>query len=95
MLQTRNAFTGTWFSADNFSLKLIAAGDNASWDPTATGIESVQTPEGVAVRVENGAIIANGEIYSISGARVANGTKVPAGVYIVRQGNVAKKVLVK
>ena len=88
-------FTGTWFSADNFSLKLIAAGDNASWDPTATGIESVQTPEGVAVRVENGAIIANGEIYSISGARVANGTKVPAGVYIVRQGNVAKKVLVK
>ena len=44
---------------------------------------------------ENGAIIANGEIYSISGSRVANGTKVPAGVYIVRQGKTAKKVLVK
>ena len=88
-------FNGTWFSADNFTLTLLTPGDNTGWDPTATGIESVVTPENVAVRVENGAIIANGEIYSISGSRVANGTKVPAGVYIVRQGKVAKKVLVK
>jgi hypothetical protein len=88
-------FNGTWFSADNFTLTLLTPGDNTGWNPTATGIESVVTPENVAVRVENGAIIANGEIYSISGSRVANGTKVPAGVYIVRQGKVAKKVLVK
>ena len=88
-------FNGTWFSADNFTLTLKAVGDNTGWDPTVTGIESVVTPENVAVRVENGAIIANGEIYSISGSRVANGTKVPAGVYIVRQGKTAKKVLVK
>ena len=88
-------FTGTWISADNFTLTLLTPGDNTGWNPTATGIESVVTPENVAVRVENGAIIANGEIYSISGSRVANGTKVPAGVYIVRQGKVAKKVLVK
>ena len=88
-------FNGTWFSADNFTLTLKTVGDNTGWDPTVTGIESVVTPENVAVRVENGAIIANGEIYSISGSRVANGTKVPAGVYIVRQGKTAKKVLVK
>jgi hypothetical protein len=88
-------FNGTWFSADNFTLTLLTPGDNTGWDPTATGIESVVTPENVAVRVENGAIITNGEIYSISGSRVANGAKVPAGVYIVRQGKVAKKVLVK
>ena len=88
-------FNGTWISADNFTLTLLTPGDNTGWNPTATGIESVVTPENVAVRVENGAIIANGEIYSISGARVANGTKVPAGVYIVRQGKIAKKVLVK
>ena len=88
-------FNGTWISADNFTLTLLTLGDNTGWNPTATGIESVVTPENVAVRVENGAIIANGEIYSISGSRVANGTKVPAGVYIVRQGKVAKKVLVK
>ncbi len=88
-------FNGTWFSADNFTLTLITPGDNSDWNPGATGIESIETPEGLGVRVENGAIIANGEIYSISGARVANGTKVPAGVYIVRQGKVAKKVLVK
>lgn len=88
-------FNGTWFSADNFTLTLVTPGDNTGWDPTATGIESVETPENIAVRVENGAIIANGEIYSISGARVANGAKVPAGVYIVRQGKTAQKVLVK
>lgn len=88
-------FNGTWFSADNFTLTLLTPGDNSDWNPGTTGIESVVTPENVAVRVENGAIIANGEIYSISGSRVANGTKVPAGVYIVRQGKVAKKVLVK
>lgn len=88
-------FTGTWISADNFTLTLLTPGDNTGWNPTATGIESVVTPENVAVHVENGAIITNGEIYSISGSRVANGTKVPAGVYIVRQGKVAKKVLVK
>jgi len=88
-------FTGTWFSADNFTLTLLTPGDNSDWNPGATGIESIETPEGLGVRVENGAIIANGEIYSISGSRVANGTKVPAGVYIVRQGKVAKKVLVK
>ena len=88
-------FNGTWFSADNFKLTLLTPGDNSDWNPGTTGIESIETPEGLGVRVENGAIIANGEIYSISGSRVANGTKVPAGVYIVRQGKVAKKVLVK
>ncbi|MCD8235876.1 MAG: hypothetical protein LUD00_04315 [Prevotellaceae bacterium] len=89
-------FSGTWMSCDNFTLTQISAGDNTGWNP-ATGIEGVEDEENAAivVRVENGTIVSNGVIYSISGARVANGSKVPAGVYVVRLGNTAKKVLVK
>lgn len=90
------SFSGQWLSCDNFTLTQISAGDNEGWNP-ATGIEGVEDEENadVVVRVENGAIVSNGVIYSISGARVANGSKVPAGVYVVRLGNTAKKVLVK
>jgi len=88
-------FVGTWFSGDNFELKLLTPGNNDGWNPLATGIESVVTPENIPVSVKDGVIVANGAIYSISGARVANGTKVPAGVYIVRQGKAATKVVVK
>lgn len=89
-------FSGQWLSCDNFTLTQISAGDNEGWNP-ATGIEGVEDEENadVVVRVENGTIVSNGVIYSISGARVANGSKVPAGVYVVRLGNTAKKVLVK
>ncbi|MBO5026004.1 MAG: hypothetical protein J6C86_07700 [Bacteroidaceae bacterium] len=89
-------FSGWWFSCDNFTLTQVSAGDNEGWNP-ATGIEGVEDGEDadIVVRVENGTIVSNGVIYSISGARVANGSKVPAGVYVVRLGNTAKKVLVK
>ena len=89
-------FTGTWFSADNFTLKMIAEGDNSGWNPT-TGItvpgEAVEN--GLEIKVVDGTIVSNGEIYSLSGVRVASGSKVPAGVYIVRLGDQSKKVLVK
>ncbi|MCM1311366.1 MAG: hypothetical protein NC206_03885 [Bacteroides sp.] len=89
-------FSGTWMSCDNFTLTQISAGDNEGWNP-ATGIAGVENEgnDAIVVRVENGTIVSNGVIYSISGARVANGSKVPAGVYVVRLGNTAKKVLVK
>lgn len=89
-------FTGTWFSADNFTLKMIAVGDNTDWNPT-TGItvpgEAVENK--LEIKVVDGTIVSNGEIYSLSGVRVASGSKVPAGVYIVRLGDQSKKVLVK
>lgn len=89
-------FTGTWFSADNFTLKMIARGDNTDWNPT-TGItvpgEAVENE--LEIKVVDGTIVSNGEIYSLSGVRVASGSKVPAGVYIVRLGDQSKKVLVK
>lgn len=89
-------FTGTWFSADNFTLKMIAEGDNSDWNPT-TGItvpgEAVENE--LEIKVVDGTIVSNGEIYSLSGVRVASGSKVPAGVYIVRLGDQSKKVLVK
>ena len=89
-------FTGTWFSADNFTLKMISEGDNTDWNPT-TGItvpgEAVENE--LEIKVVDGTIVSNGEIYSLSGVRVASGSKVPAGVYIVRLGDQSKKVLVK
>ena len=89
-------WTGTWFSADNFTLKMIAEGDNSGWNPT-TGItvpgEAVENE--LEIKVVDGTIVSNGEIYSLSGVRVASGSKVPAGVYIVRLGDQSKKVLVK
>lgn len=59
-----------------------------------TSVESIEAENGV--RVEGGNIIApaNAEIYSISGIRV-NGNKPAAGLYIVRAGGKATKVLVK
>ena len=89
-------FTGTWFSADNFTLKMISEGDNTDWNPT-TGItvpgEAVENE--LEIKVVDGTIVSNGEIYSLSGVRVASGSKVPAGIYIVRLGDQSKKVLVK
>ena len=35
-------FTGTWLSADNFSLTLNQAGDNTGWDVT-TGVKEIAT----------------------------------------------------
>ncbi len=87
-------FAGTWFSADNFVLTMLTAGDNTGWNGTETGIEGVEN-NAAAVSVKNGVIVTEGTIYSISGTRVANGTKVPAGVYIIRNGKNVQKVLVK
>ncbi len=78
------AFTGTWFSADNFTLTMIEKGDNTGWDPTATGIEGVTGTENNAVPVA---------IYSISGARIATPVK---GINIIKMSDgTVKKVLVK
>lgn len=74
------AFAGTWFSADNFKLTLVKAGDNTGWNP-ATTVEAVETSAQPTA------------VYSISGTRV-NGLQ--KGINIVKMSNgVVKKVLVK
>ena len=89
-------FGGYWLSADNFSLRLLEEGDNSDWNPT-TGIADVEDSEecGLEYKIVDGAIVTNGNIYSINGSRVQNGAKVPEGVYIVKFRNQVKKILVK
>ncbi|MCR5312074.1 MAG: hypothetical protein K6E54_00215 [Bacteroidaceae bacterium] len=79
----RKAFTGTWFSADNFTLTMVKAGDNTDWDYT-TGVEAVEPNDESAAEVA---------VYSISGARV-NGMKQGINIVKYADGSV-KKVLVK
>lgn len=80
-----NAFEGTWFSADNFTLKMITAGDNTGWNPASdiTAVESIKTNASASAAA----------VYSVSGARLNAAQK---GINIVKMtdGSV-KKVLVK
>lgn len=91
-------FTGTWASADNFTLTLVKAGDNTDWSP-ATGITEVtdkdEISEGVAYKVVDGAIITSAAIYNANGAKVASGTKLDAGIYIISNGKNSAKVAIK
>ncbi|MBQ6964093.1 MAG: hypothetical protein IJP82_00180 [Bacteroidaceae bacterium] len=76
-----DAFTGAWFSADNFTLTLDKAGNNEGWDPT-TAIANVETATSVKATA----------IYSITGARL-NGLQ--KGINIVKRAGTVKKVFVK
>lgn len=73
------AFTGTWFSADNFKLTMVKAGDNAGWDPT-TGVSEVATTS------------AANAIYTLTGAKV---NALQKGLNIVVKNGKATKILVK
>ena len=88
-------FNGTWLSADNFRLTQIEAGDNEGWNPAA-GIDGVDDNSNIYVKVENGRIIVpkGALIYSISGLLVDSDLSLPAGIYIVKYGKVAVKVMV-
>lgn len=77
-----DAFTGSWFSADNFTLTLDKAGNNDGWDPT-TAIAGVQSATDAPAAA----------IYSISGARL-NGLQKGINIVKMADGQV-KKVLVK
>ena len=83
-LRTGVPFTGTWFSATNWTLTLTQKGDNSGWDgPLSTGIKETvieaQKP--------------NDGIYTINGVKV-NAINDKGMYIIIRNGN-AKKVLMK
>jgi hypothetical protein len=85
-LRTGEGFTGTWFSAVDFSIVKTADGDNSGWTGPITNINSTTILE------DNSTI--NG-IYSISGIKMSNDTNLPKGIYIIKKGNATKKIIVK
>lgn len=76
-------FSGTWFSADNFTLTL-KENKQPGYNPI-TGIDTVKPAEGSA---------ADG-IYSIDGRAVKSLNGANAGIYIIRANGKTSKVLVK
>ena len=74
-------FSGTWFSADDFTLTQISSDDDYN---IATGIESVATEsEGTAIKA----------IYSLDGRQLKSLDSAPAGIYIIREEGRTIKVL--
>ena len=78
--RTGKEFTGTWFSATDFTLTQTAAGDNADWTGPIDGVESVKVNS-----------LATDGIFDLSGRRIADAQK--AGLYILIQNGKAQKVL--
>lgn len=71
-------FTGSWFSANDFKLEMVKAGDNTGWNP-ATAIESVDFVPAAKVA----------SVYTLSGARI-NGTKKGLNIVKYADGTVSK-----
>ncbi|MCM1313587.1 MAG: RICIN domain-containing protein [Bacteroides sp.] len=92
-----DAFTGTWFSADKFSLYYLVAGDNSDFGFT-TPVEAPVSDKSVSISVIAGQIIVNGaedvKIYNVSGMNVANAA-LPSGIYVVYADGKSYKVFVK
>jgi hypothetical protein len=86
-LAEATGFTGTWFSADNFTLTLKGAvQEDANWSPIATGIETVEaTKESIATAADG--------IYTIDGVKVSAAKA--KGVYLIKKGNDIQKVYIK
>lgn len=78
-------FSGSWFSADNFTLRLVQIGDNEGWNP-ASSIETLE-----AIKPEYSA--APKGIYNLNGMKIGSLQK---GINIIKLGDGSvKKVLLK
>jgi hypothetical protein len=85
-LRTGKPFTGQWFSVVDFTLTKTADGDNTDWNGPITGVNNNITTNEKNV-VEG--------IYNLSGVKMNNNANLPKGIYIVKEGNKTKKILVK
>ncbi len=73
------------------------------YDPSLTGIKAAEAVETLPLRIQNGVVsMGDGrsfEIYGVDGRRLHSGSSascaLPAGVYIVRSGAMATKVILK
>ena len=84
-LRTGKPFTGQWFSVVDFTLEKTADGNNTDWNGPITGVNNI-------TMTENNTI--NG-IYNLSGVKMNNNANLPKGIYIVKEGNKTRKILVK
>ena len=84
-LRTGKPFTGQWFSVVDFTLTKTANGDNTDWNGPITGVSNITTTEKNAID----------GIYNLAGVKMNSNLNLPKGVYIVKEGNVTKKILVK
>ncbi len=81
-LGTPKVFAGNWYSVGEWTLTLVALGDNTGWaGPIETGIDSMGTQPSVA-----------DGIYSISGVRT---NKLQRGLNIVVVNGQTRKVMIK
>lgn len=85
-LRTGEGFTGTWFSAVDFSIVKTADGDNTGWGGPITNVNAASISE------KNATV--NG-IFSISGVKMNSRTNLPKGIYIMKEGNTTKKVMIR
>lgn len=83
-VRTVSPFKGTWFSVTDWTLTLVKKGDNSDWNGPLTGINTV----------ENKLSIAADGVYNLQGMKMNAKAALPKGVYIIREGNKAKKVFI-
>src|SRR5574344_1045343 len=84
-LRTGKPFTGQWFSVVDFTLTKTADGNNTDWNGPITGVNNITVTENSTI---------NG-IYNLSGVKMNNNANLPKGIYIVKEGNKTRKILVK
>ena len=84
-LRTGKPFTGQWFSVVDFTLTKTADGNNTDWNGPITGVNNITVTENSTI---------NG-IYNLSGVKMNNNADLPKGIYIVKEGNKTRKILVK
>lgn len=94
---TGHKFIGNWFEVTNFKLYYTAAGNND--DYLLLGVSNAQAEQPMKIYSENGRIVVNGakqySVYDITGKTVNKNEGLAKGIYIVRSGKQAKKIMVK
>jgi tetratricopeptide (TPR) repeat protein len=78
-------FSGTWLSADNFTLTLIANGDNQGWSPV-TAIESLKADDNADTSYR---------IYNLNGVQMNAASTKLKGIYIIKTRNSVKKIVIR
>lgn len=76
-------FTGTWFSADDFTLTLVQ-NNQTDYNP-ATGVAAIE---------QDGALVPDA-IYTLDGRRVNSLQNAPRGIYVIRENGATRKVMKK
>ena len=83
-LTASNAYTG-----ESKEIALVSlASMNFSYDDESTGIRNIQADDIVSIDQADA-------IYTLQGQRLPSGRQLPKGIYIIKKGNVTKKLQVR